>query len=136
MGTRWIMAGVGAFVAIFLLDMVIHGHLLMGLYTQTASVWRPQADAHQKMWLMALGQLVFGLLFAWIYTKGYESAKAGIGLGLRYGLTIGALLGISYITVWYVVLPVPFALALGWTAGILVDCLVAGAVVGLLYRRG
>ena len=132
---RWVLAGLAAFAVIFVLDGMAHGKLLMPLYAQTASVWRPHADAQQKMWLMLLGQLLFGLVFAWIYTKGYETGKPGIGQGLRYGLSIGLLLSISYVCVWYVVLPIPFALAGGWVLSMLANCLCAGAVVGLIYQQ-
>ena len=133
---RWVMAGVAAFGVTFIVDMVVHGKLLMPLYQQTASVWRPQAETNQKMWLMMLGQLFFGLVFAGIYTQGYEAEKSGLGQGLRYGLWIGLLLAISYVSVWYVVLPIPFCLAMGWVGGVLADCLLAGAAVGLIYREG
>ena len=29
---RWLVAGLGAFLAIFTLDIIVHGKLLMGLY--------------------------------------------------------------------------------------------------------
>ena len=131
---RWVMAGVAAFAVMFVLDMIANGKLLMGLYQQTASVWRGQGASHEKMWLMALGQLLFSLVFAWIYTKGYEPKKPGVGQGLRYGFLIGLLCSISYISIWYVVLPIPFVLAAGWVASMMVDCLAAGAVIGLIYR--
>ncbi len=35
---------------------------------------------------------------------------------------------------WYVILPIPFALACYWFVTILVEFLAAGAAVGLLYR--
>ncbi len=134
-GKRWIGAGVAAFAVICVLDFITHGKLLMPLYQQTASVWRPPEDAHRMMWLMSVGQLLFGLTFAWIYAQGYETAKSGLGQGLRYGLAIGLLTSISYVCVWFVVLPIPLALAKGWVAGNLADCLAAGMVVGLTYRE-
>lgn len=58
-----------------------------------------------------------------------------MGQGLRYGFAIGLLPAISYLTVWYVVLPIPLALAKGWVLAALADCVGAGAAVGLIYRR-
>lgn len=132
---RLCLASLAAFAVIFVLDWIAHGKLLMGLYSQTASVWRPMGAAHQKMWLMILGQLCFAKVFTWIYTKGYEAGKPGLGQGLRYGFLIGLLVSIAYVSVWYVVLPIPFKLALGWVASGMADCLAAGAAVGLIYRR-
>ncbi|PIQ83396.1 MAG: hypothetical protein COV75_07650 [Candidatus Omnitrophica bacterium CG11_big_fil_rev_8_21_14_0_20_63_9] len=132
---RWILAGLAAFAVVFVLDFIAHGRLLMGLYEQTVSVWRPQTEAHGMMGLMMLGQVLFGLLFAFIYAKGYESGKSGLGQGLRFGALIGVFVAVPYVSVWYVVLPIPWALALGWVASALVDCLVAGAVVGVIYKN-
>ena len=132
---RWLTASLAAFAVIFVLDFIMHGRLLMGLYEQTASVWRPQAEAHAMMWMMTAGQLLFAGLFTLIYSKGYETGKPGLGQGLRYGLLVGLLTSISFVSVWYVVLPIPLALALGWVASGLVNCLSAGTVVGLLYRN-
>ena len=131
---RWLLSGLAAFAVVFLLDWLIHGRLLMGLYTATASVWRPHAESCPLFWLMTVGQLALGLVFAWIYTKGYEAGKPGLQQGLRYGFLIGLLIGIPYVSVWYVVLPIPFALAAGWAASAFADSLIAGAVVGLLYK--
>jgi hypothetical protein len=72
---RWGIASLAAFVVIFVIDFIAHGRLLMGLYNQTASVWRPQVNAHKMMWLMTLGQICFAMIFTFIYTKGYESIK-------------------------------------------------------------
>ena len=131
---RWLVAGLGAFLAIFTLDIIVHGKLLMGLYEQTASVWRPKQDANQLMWLMTLGQLLFGLALAWFYTKGYEPKKKGLRQGLRFGFYAGVLLAAAHNFVWYVVLPVPFILNLAWQAAALVDCVAAGAIIGILYK--
>ena len=132
---RWAMAGVAAFAVIFVLDFLVHGVLLMGLYQQTASVWRPKPAANHLMWLMMVGELWFALALAWFYTKGYEPNKSGLGQGLRFGLYAGVLVAAAQNFVWYVVLPVPFVLNLGWLASALVNCVAASAVIGVLYKK-
>lgn len=131
---RWLAASAAAFVVIFGLDVIIHTKLLMGLYEQTASVWRPQHEANSLMGLMTVSQALFSAILAWFYTKGYESNKPGAGQGLRFGLYAGLLVGVPQSLVWYVVLPIPFALAVGWFLGNVVDCLAAGAVIGAIYK--
>ena len=39
------LAATGAFIFVFLYEFFVHGFLMMGLYEQTASVWRPQSGA-------------------------------------------------------------------------------------------
>lgn len=133
--TRWLIAGLAAFFMIFILETFIHGGLLRELYAQTAGVWRPRHEAAPLMSLMGVGQLLFGLALAWVYTKGYEPKKPGVPQGLRFGLYAGTLIASSDHFVWYIMLPVPFALNLAWLATSLVKCLAAGAVIGLFYRK-
>ncbi|MBI3615615.1 MAG: hypothetical protein HY211_03755 [Candidatus Omnitrophica bacterium] len=131
---RWFLASLAAFVVISALDWLAHMQLLKGLYGQTSALWRPQAQAIHICWLMKAGTAFFAGLFTFIYDKGYEAGKPGLGQGLRYGFLIGLLISAPYVTIWYVVLPIPFKLALGWVASGMVDCLAAGAVAGLIYR--
>lgn len=131
---RWIFASLGAFITVFILDMIIHGSLLMGLYTQTESVWRPQGEAEGMYWMMTVGQLLFGFVFALFYAKGYEAEKPGLGQGLRFGLYTGLLFVSANSFVWYVVLPIPSVLNAAWLASYFVTCLAMGAVTGLIYK--
>src|SRR5438552_18864521 len=103
---RWLFASVGTFAVIFILEMVIHGVLLEGMYKQTASVWRPQADIGRLMWLMWLGYLIFAPFFALIYIKGYEEGKGGVGQGIRYGVQMGVVLSESQSLGGYAELPI------------------------------
>src|SRR2546425_11543624 len=88
---RWLLASVAVFVVIGVLEFLVHGVLLSGLYKQTASVWRPEAEIRQKMWIFWVGYLVFAPFFALIYVKGYQKGKACLGQGLRYGPYWGAM---------------------------------------------
>jgi hypothetical protein len=132
---RWLLASLGTFAVIFILEMVIHGVLLEGIYKQTASVWRPQADIGRLMWLMWLGYLIFAPFFALIYIKGYEEGKGGVGQGIRYGVYMGFVLSASQSLGWYAVLPIPAILAFYWFVAGMVESVAAGITVGVIYRR-
>ena len=123
------------FVVIAVLEFFIHGFLLSDMYQQTASVWRPQADAQAMMWLFWVGYLVFAPFFTLIYVKGYEKGKPGLGQGFRFGLYVGAMLSVVNGLGWYVVLSIPLVLALCWFLAVLVEFTVTGIVVGLVYRE-
>ena len=130
-----LLANVAVFVVIAVLEFFIHGFLLSDMYQQTASVWRPQADAQAMMWLFWVGYLVFAPFFTLIYVKGYEKGKPGLGQGFRFGLYVGAMLSVVNSLGWYVVLPIPLVLALCWFLAVLVEFTVTGIVVGLVYRE-
>ena len=131
---RWLLASVAVFVAMFVLEFVVHGVLLHGVYQQTSSVWRPGADIQRLMWIFWVGYLVFALLFAFIYAKGYEKEKPGLGQGFRFGLYVGVMLSVLNGFGWYVILPIPLALAFYWFAAILVESIAMGTAAGLVYR--
>src|SRR5713101_2403803 len=130
---RWLLASVAVLVVVAVLDFVIHGVLLSGVYKQTASIWRP--DMQQVMWIFWLGYLVFAPFFALIYVKGYEKGKPGLGQGFRYGLYVGAMLSVMSSFGWYVILPIPLVLALYWFLAMLVEFILAGVAAGLVYHE-
>src|SRR5882762_6188014 len=67
---RWLLASVAVFVVIGVLEFLVHGVLLSGLYKQTASVWRVEAEMRQMMWIFWVGYVVFAPFFTLVYAKG------------------------------------------------------------------
>ncbi len=67
--------------------------------------------------------------------KGYEKGKPGLGKGFRYGLYVGAMLSVMNSFGWYVLLPIPLALAFYWFLAILVEFIAAGVAAGLVYHE-
>jgi len=67
--------------------------------------------------------------------KGYEKGKPGLGQGFRYGLYVGVMLSVMHSFGWYVILPIPLALAFYWLLGILVEFIAAGVAAGLVYHE-
>ncbi len=132
---RWLLASVGVFVVIAVMESFIHGVLLSDMYRATASVWRAKPEMQQMMWIFWAGYLVFAPFFALIYVKGYEKGKPGLGQGIRCGLYVGAMLSVMQSFGWYVILPIPFVLAFYWFVAILVEFIAAGAAAGLVYRE-
>lgn len=132
---RWLMASVAALVAIFIFEAVVHGVLLADIYRQTASVWRPEAEMKSTMWAMWLSFLIFAPLLALIYARGYEHGKSGVGQGFRFGAIVGTMLGATNALGWYGVLPIPGVLAAYWFAAIVVESILAGVLIGAIYRH-
>lgn len=131
---RWVIASVVVAVVIAVLEMIIHGVLLQSTYQETASVWRPMAESQPMMPLMWLGYLIFAPFFVWIYAKGIEAGKTMIGQGVRFGLAFGVGLSAMSALIWYVVLPIPAALAWAWFAAGVIVYLAAGVAAALTYR--
>jgi hypothetical protein len=132
---RWLLASAAVLVVVAVLEFLIHGVLLSDLYRQTASVWRSEAEMQKMMWIFWVGMLVFAPFFALIYVKGYEKGKPGLGQGFRYGMYVGVMLSVMHSFGWYVILPIPLALAFYWLLGILVEFIAAGVAAGLVYHE-
>ena len=132
---RWLLASVAIVVVIGVLEFLIHGVLLSDMYRQTAAVWRSEAEMQKMMWVFWAGILVFAPFFVLIYAKGYEKGKPGLGQGLRYGLYVGVMLSVMNSFGWYVLLPIPLALAFYWFLAILVEFIAAGVTAGLVYHE-
>jgi hypothetical protein len=92
---RFALMSIAVFVVLAVLEGVIHGALLAGLYQQTASVWRPQSEIRGNMWLMYLAYLIFAPIFVVIHSKGNETNKDWLSQGLLFGLLAGILLSVS-----------------------------------------
>ena len=131
---RWLLASVAVFVVLAALEFLIHGVLLSDLYRQTVSVWRSEAEMQKMMWIFWVGMLVFAPFFSLIYAKGYEKGKPGLGQGFRYGLYVAVMLSVMHSFGWYVILPIPLALAFFWFLGTLVEFIAAGVAAGLVYH--
>jgi hypothetical protein len=132
---RWLYASAAAFVVLAVLEFVVNGVLLAGIYMQTASVWRPEAEMVSLSWLFWLAYLVFAPVFTLIYSQGFESNKQGIGQGLRFGIYVGLLTAIPMNLIWYVVLPIPTSLAVYWAIAGMVEMTAMGITVGLIYKK-
>jgi hypothetical protein len=132
---RWLLASLAVIVVMAALEFLVHGVLLSGLYRQTASLWRPEAEMRRLMWVFWLGMLVFAPFFTLIYVKGYEKDKPRLGQGFRYGLYVGAMLSVMYSFGWYALLPIPLALAYYWFFTILVEFTAMGIAAAWVYRE-
>lgn len=132
---RCIIASLAVIAASFVLDFILHGVLLADIYKETADLWRPEAEMKKLTWLMWVGYLVFAPLFVKIYSKGYEEGKSGLGQGLKYGLLLGLLFTVPTNLVWYAVLPISATLTAYWLVGGLIQIIILGAIVGLIWKK-
>lgn len=104
-----VFGGVAAFAFVFLFEFLVHGFLMMGMYQETTSVWRPQAESN--MAVMMLSQFLFAMAVAFFYPivgPDKECKKAipfGIGLGLV--MAMPQIASYSY-------LPIPISISLAW----------------------
>jgi hypothetical protein len=119
------------FVLLEVLDILIHGVILMNAYQATQNVWRP--DMMQKMWILHIVKLVVAFLITFIFSKGYEGK--GIMEGLRYGLYIGVLMSIGMAYGTYAMVAIPYSLALQWFIYGVVEYTIVGVALALVFGK-
>ncbi len=127
---RYVISVLVTFVFVFLYEFLVHGYLLMDLYTQTKELWRPEEE--YKMPVMFMSQFGFSAILAYIFTLNYEGK--GVGEGIRFGLYIGMFLGAIEIGK-YSYMPIPIILMLSWVLTSLLLGLGSGVVLSLVYKR-
>jgi len=126
---KFLFAAVAAFVFVFLYEFLVHGYLMMDIYKQTESVWRPQAEAN--MGIMLLSQFLFGVAVAFFYpivgldTDCKKAIPFGIGLGLVMAMPQIAT---------YNYLPIPLTLSLLWAVIVFIKALGCSFIVSKIYN--
>jgi hypothetical protein len=122
---------VAVFIVLAVLDFVINAVLLKGAYEATAHLWRPEAE--MKIWLFQVVALFVAYFFTLIFSKGYEGK--GIGEGVRYGFYVGMLMAVPMAYGSYGAMPIPYSLALQWFIYGLIEYVLAGVVVSMVFGK-
>lgn len=130
---KFIIAVIVVFIAIEVMNILLHGVLLAGLYKQSASVWRPMEEMNRMMWIMYVATFLQTIGFVYIYYKliSNKSPFRGIWYGLTYGFAAGV--GMGYVT--YAMIPMPYALAVSWFLGSIVIYGISGLITGLIIKE-
>lgn len=131
-GGRFALATLAAFIALFVFDYVFHRVLMMPYYLETASLWRPADEMAQYMPWMLFKQIAVVAVANWIFLQNYEGK--GIREGVRFGLAIGLLMGLIYFGSYHY-LPIPLKLALLWLAGGVLEGIVIGITLALVWCK-
>jgi len=128
----FIMATLAVFVFIFLSDWLIHGKLLVGMYEETAHLWRAKDSMKDFFLFMVLGQLIIADTFTFIYARGCEGKSWCEGL--RFGITMGFLFSGGTL-IWYAVAPYSQALLWSWIGANFFQTIGSGVIAGLIYKK-
>ncbi len=130
-GRFWLSVLV-VFVAYTIIEFILHTQILSGAYEATKELWRPEEEMNQMMGIMWIGTLVFSFFFVFLFSKGYEGK--GIGEGLRFGFYIGLMFAVPMALATYSCMPVTGGLAAAWLIGGVVENIVAGVLLSLVYK--
>jgi hypothetical protein len=119
------------FIFIFVFDWVFHGMLLKDVYEQTSHLWRAPEHIQMHMPFAILGQFVFAITAAILFTFGYQNT--GRGEGVKFGFYLGSFMAGMHL-VCYAYMPIPVGLIFAWMAGDYLKCVVLGVLYAGLHQ--
>ena len=133
---RVIGAGVVAFLILFVAGYLVHAVWLGGTYREMIAggfSFRPQESMQRKLWIIWVSDLLYAMLFSWVYSRGSEP-KPWVAQGLRFGIWM-TLFTVAPATLnEYVAYYMPYTLALKWMAAGLITLVLMGLAVASIVR--
>jgi hypothetical protein len=119
------------FVVLVILDTVVNTMLMKGVYSETASLWRPEAEIKYGVIIMSWAFMAF--FFTLIFSKGYQ--QKGVWEGVRYGLYVTGLMSIPAAYMTYATMPVPYALTFQWWVYSGITNVILGILLALIVGK-
>lgn len=129
--TFWI-GFVVVYVAMQAYSFLVHQVMLTDTYESLASVFRPEAEMIDMIWVFWITSAVSIFLFCFIFTKGREGK--GVVEGVRYGALMGLFFSVPQAIDAHVVYPIPGNLAGMWLITGVLAWIVSGAIFAAIYK--
>jgi hypothetical protein len=131
---RLAFAALGATVAYFVIGgLAFTLTPLAGEFRNYPAIYRSQESMKSVVPLGMAATFVAMLVLAVIYAMLYRGGS-GLAAGARFGALIGVFSVCAFVVHNYVNLNIGLTLTIGQAAAYLVEWLVAGVVIGLIYR--
>ena len=129
---RLVLAIVVVFAGIWVTNFLIHEVWLKSTYEQTMSLWRPHGEMKEHMCWLMLGQFLAAATFTMLWAKGFAEG-AHVRCACMYGLMMG-LFSQAGTLISYAVQPIPSDLAVKWFIAGIVQAILMGVLVRLVYK--
>jgi hypothetical protein len=130
---KWLLASIAVFVAMWLLDYLVHGVLLMKEYVINAKYFLPAAVMTARMPFMFTAQVLLSLLLVLLYSQGY-TGKGSVTEGVRYGIYVGLLFNLPMSFSSYFMYAFPVKLLILWAVFGFLQFVIYGAIIGAMYK--
>jgi len=123
------------FIAMAVLNMIIHGFILSSMYQtdEVSKIMRPESEMNSMMWIYYVVYIIQAFFFTFVFSKGYEGK--GIMEGVRYGLYMGLLMATPMAYASYAMYPMPYSLALQWFIYGIIQYIILGVIIALVYKN-
>lgn len=131
---RLVGAIVAAFLILFVAGFLVHAVWLASTYqTMTAEgfSFRSHDALQHKLWIIWLSDLLYAILFAWVYARGMEP-KPWASQGIRFGILIALFTVVPASLNDYVSYDLPHLLVIKWIAAGFITLIVMGLTVAAI----
>jgi hypothetical protein len=130
---KLVAAVVLGYAWLMLTGYLINDIWLMHDYMLSPDSWRTMPDMQHKFWIMWAGELLFTVMFVWVYSRGIEK-KSWLGQGIRYGIVMSLLVMIPECFYEYAIYRVHHMLAIKWMVSGTAQLIVMGLIVAFVYK--
>lgn len=131
--SRFAIACIAVYAFYHLFGWVVHEQIMADQYAAlSGTVFRPDEQINEKIWLMFLTSAVWSVLFCYIFVRGYEGK--GLMEGVRYGVIMTFFFGLPFAYESWIFYPIPLSLAHAWFIAGAAFSILAGLIVAVVYR--
>lgn len=124
---RWVEAGLLSALVCLAIRAAFVTFLLAPYYLARAQLWRVPGD-RSVAWIGVV-YLLFGLVLAYVYTRVRRVlGRTARRRGVQFGLGIWLVSSIPYQAIRFVLMPIPWQLAIGDTVRDLIALLISGLI--------
>ena len=127
---RFFVASLVTYVVVQAIDFIVNGVFMKSAIESLKGLWRPNMAG--RMWLIYVFGVLVTLLFTYIFVKGREGK--GIAEGIRYGVIMWLFVTVPMNVSMWVLLPISYTIILRWMIYGLLEMLVAGILVAVIYK--
>jgi hypothetical protein len=127
---------VAAFVILFVAGYLVHGVWLANTYRAMAEngfSFRSQEALQHRLWIVWVSDLLYSVLFAWVYARGRE-VKPWPGQGLRFGILMALFTVVPASLNDYVVYNLQHMLVVEWMIAGLITLILMGLAVAAILQ--
>ncbi len=127
---RFLMAGLVTYVVVQAMDFIFNEVFMKSVNESLKSLWRP--NMMSRIWVTYVVGVLVTFLFTYIFIKGREGK--GIAEGVRYGIIMWLFVSVPMNVSLWVFLPISYVIILRWMLFGLLEMLVAGILVAVIYK--
>lgn len=127
---RFFTAAAVVYAAVLAIDYVLNLAFMKSANESLKGLWRPNMSS--RAWLMYVFSALVALLFTYIFVKGREGK--GPAEGVRFGIIMWLFVTVPMNVAWWVMLPIGHMIILRWILFGLLEMLVAGILVAVIYK--